>query len=64
MSISKGRVEYLQDSIIESMFRAYAQMDWYKWRIVFAELLKDETIKKELKQRGLHVDETTYRGRR
>lgn len=54
--IASGRVELLQNEIIESMYRAYTRLPYYTWKRVFSELLKDATIVNALKQRGLHID--------
>lgn len=53
--MGKGRTEFLQKNIIESMYRSYIVLDWKVWLRVYKELLEDSTILYELKRRGLHV---------
>ena len=60
-NIAKGRAQFLQRNIIESMYQCYKRMGWNTWRYVFRELLEDPTIREKLKTRGLHVTEDNFR---
>lgn len=59
--IAKGRVEFLQSNIIDSMDECYKRMNRFTWISIFSKLLKDNTIREQLRARGIHVREDDYR---